>query len=146
MAIGRRGFLRLFAFTPVALAPAVFASAETGTALRGKLTKVPGDLPALQTAEGKLVPLTGDADTVGVLGDARLAQADFEVIGKQDGEKFTINPIYTAALFAYKNGKRLRVTYWCDVCSIRTYTPGLCWCCREETALDLRDPDTLDSK
>jgi hypothetical protein len=33
------------------------------------------------------------------------------------------------------------ITYWCDVCSIRTYTPGKCWCCQQETTLDLRDPD-----
>ena len=33
------------------------------------------------------------------------------------------------------------VTYWCEVCAIRSYTPGLCVCCRDETTLDLRDPD-----
>ena len=56
---------------------------------------------------------------------------------------FEINPIYLAALYAYKDGARKRVTYWCDVCAIRTYSPGPCWCCREETALDLRDPDKV---
>ena len=25
------------------------------------------------------------------------------------------------------------------VCSIRTYTPGICYCCQDETALDLRE-------
>jgi hypothetical protein len=33
------------------------------------------------------------------------------------------------------------VTYWCEVCAIRTYTPGECMCCQENTELDLRDPD-----
>jgi hypothetical protein len=42
-------------------------------------------------------------------------------------------------MFVHQGGKRLFVTYWCDVCSIRTYTPGLCLCCRKETDLDLRE-------
>src|SRR5947209_7567254 len=112
MAIRRRRFLLLLTSTPL-----LAASSETNTALRGRLTKAPGDKPALQTAAAKVVTLSGDEDTMGVLRDARLAQADFEVLGKQTGDTFIVGPIYTAALFAYKDGKRLRVTYWCDVCA-----------------------------
>ena len=112
---------------------------------RGKLTKATTGEPALQTSDGKLVLLGGDPDTVGVLKDARLANTDFEVVGQYTpGGRFTINPIHKRALFAYKGGRRLMVTYWCDVCAIRTYTPGICWCCREETALDLIEPDKVD--
>lgn len=117
-----------------------------GTSLRGKLTKS-GDKPALQTREGKLILLTGDEDTLGVISDARLAGSDFEVVGKLVApDRFHINPIHTHAMHVHKNGKRLMATYWCDVCSIRTYTPGICWCCREETALDLREPDKIETK
>jgi hypothetical protein len=139
MEIRRRRFLLLLTSTPL-----LAATAEPGSKLRGKLTKGPGDKPALQLANGQLVTLTGDDDTLGVLRDARLAGSDFEVIGKRNADGFAINPIYMAALYAYKDGQRLRVTYWCDVCAIRTYTPGLCWCCRQETALDLRDPDKVE--
>jgi hypothetical protein len=123
-----------------------FLRAESGTALRGKLASAPDGKPALKTADGKLIPLTGDEDTIGVLKDQRLAGADFEVIGAFAGDQFKVNPIHTRAMFVHKDGKRLMVTYWCDVCAIRTYTPGICWCCREETALDLREPDKVDSK
>jgi hypothetical protein len=140
MDVLRRRFLVLLPCTAAAL----LGADTTGTPFRGKLVKGPGDKPALQTSDGKLLLLNGDADTLGVLKDNRLAGADFEVLGTESGDTVAINPIYTAALFAYKDGKRLRVTYWCDVCAIRTYTPGLCWCCREDTALDLRDPDTVD--
>lgn len=136
----RRRFLVLLPCTAVA----VLAADTQGAPHRGKLVKSPGGKPALQTRDGKLILLSGDADTVGVLNDERLAGADFEVLGTQSGDVVAIDPIYSAALFAYKDGKRLRVTYWCDVCAIRTYTPGLCWCCRENTELDLRDPDTVD--
>jgi hypothetical protein len=79
-----------------------------------------------------------------VLKDARLAGSDFEVVGQAEGGQFTIGPIHTRALFTYRDGKRLMVTYWCETCAIRTYTPGLCWCCREETALDLIPPDKVE--
>ncbi|HUS06612.1 MAG TPA: hypothetical protein VMZ52_09965, partial [Bryobacteraceae bacterium] len=103
--------------------------------------------PALQGADGKLTLLSGDEPTLGVLKDARLAGADFEALGHATGAgQFTIDPIHTRALFVHKDGKRLMVTYWCDICYIRTYTPGNCWCCQEDTRLDLRDPDKVDKK
>jgi hypothetical protein len=125
----------------------VLCSAGPAQTLRGKLVKGLEDKPALQTSDGKLVFLSGDDDTTGVLKDARLAGADFEVVGKSSApDQFTINPIHTRAMFVHKDGKKLLVTYWCDVCAIRTYTPGICWCCREETALDLLDPDKVNNK
>jgi hypothetical protein len=127
--------------------PAFCLAADPATTLKGKLIKGPGDKPALRTSDGKLIFLTGDDDTVGVLNDARLANADFEVIGTSTGpDQFAINPIHTRAMFVHKGGKRLLVTYWCDVCAIRTYTPGICWCCRENTELDLRDPATVSNQ
>jgi hypothetical protein len=36
------------------------------------------------------------------------------------------------------------VTYWCQVSYIRTYAPGECWCCQDDTALDLKDPNSKD--
>ncbi|HYO80048.1 MAG TPA: hypothetical protein VES20_01495 [Bryobacteraceae bacterium] len=131
MGISRRFFLVL----PLALRAA-------DTAFRGTLVAGPG----LRLADGTVITLTGDADTVPVLKDKRVANSDFEVIGTRAGNKVTIRPIHEPSLFLYKDGKRLRVTYWCDVCAIRTYTPGLCWCCREETELDPREPDTVDKK
>jgi hypothetical protein len=134
----RRRFFLLFAALPGLLR-------AQQRALRGKLTKGPADIPALQGGDGALTILDGDADTVGVLKDGRLAGTDFEVLGQQsEPGKFKIAPIHTRALFAYKNGRRWMVTYWCEVCAIRTYTPGICWCCREETALDLIEPDKVD--
>src|SRR4051794_24836233 len=78
---------------------------------RGKLKKAAGDQPALQTSDGKLLILKGDPDTMGVLKDGRLADADFEVVGQfKEGDRFNVNPIHTRALFAYKGNQRLMVT------------------------------------
>ena len=118
-----------------------FADAGSVT-VRGKLTQKPGQPPAIETSDHKFIPLDGDVPTQGVLKDKRLAGADLEVRGHYtSGDAFTVDPMHTKAMFVYKDGKKSRITYWCDLCSIRTYTPGICMCCQQETALDLRDPD-----
>jgi hypothetical protein len=117
---------------------AILAFAETST-LRGKLVQPEGKPPALEVSAGKQIPLDGDNDTLRVLGDKRLAGADLEIKGRQEGGRFIVDPIHTKAMHVHRDGKSLTITYWCDTCAIRTYAPGLCWCCREETDLDLQE-------
>ncbi|MGH9632739.1 MAG: hypothetical protein ACRD7E_30920 [Bryobacteraceae bacterium] len=144
----RRHFLASVVLTSCGFAAAKAEEGGQGNAtLRGKLIKDPSGKPAMQLHGGEVVILNGDADTMGVLKDPRLAGSDFEVRGQASGPgQFSIDPIHTRALFTYKDGERLLVTYWCDVCYIRTYTPGTCWCCQRDTALDLVDPDTVNEK
>ena len=86
------------------------------------------------------VKLTGDDATLGVLTDPRLDGMDFEVLGHfTDPTHFDVDKIHTRSMFVHQAGKRLMVSYWCDVCYIRTYTPGKCWCCQKDTDLDLRE-------
>lgn len=132
------------------LAMPLLRSSESGSSdkrdvLRGRLEQREGHAPRLMTASGAIA-LSGDESTAGVLSDPRLANADFEVSGRLAGQRMDIDPIHTRSLFAYQDGKRLMVTYWCDICYIRTYTPGVCWCCQDWTRLDLKDPDTPDPK
>ncbi|MDX2154557.1 MAG: hypothetical protein SFV54_27695 [Bryobacteraceae bacterium] len=128
---------RRFAFLAMAAAPAA-AAGDGETSVRGRLGAQDGR-PVLRTAGG-VVFLEGDKDTLGVLRDERLANADFEAVGQRSGkDRFVIQPIFKRAMYVHKDGKRLMVTYWCAVCAIRSYTPGVCWCCQEETALDLRE-------
>jgi hypothetical protein len=51
---------------------ATLGRADTSRAIRGKLGKTSDGAPALESS-GKLTILDGDADTIGVLKDARLA-------------------------------------------------------------------------
>jgi hypothetical protein len=117
-------------------------------ALRAAETVIRGVLEgrSLRLPDGQSVKLNGDEPTVKVLEDARLTKFDLEVIGERRGSEFQINPIHTRAIFTYKQGKRLMVTYWCDICYIRTYSPGICWCCQDETRLDLIDPDSVEKE
>jgi hypothetical protein len=141
--------MRLFLLCalPLAMASVCFAeSPKAGDApaatIRGKLVQRENETPALETDGHKLIVLKGDGSTEHVLHDKRLAGLDLEAAGHfTDADHFEVNPFHTRALHVVKDGKRLIVTYWCDVCSIRTYEPGPCWCCQRETKLALREPD-----
>ena len=119
-----------------AVISASMARAQTaGTVVRGKL--LAGRVLA---SPAGAVRLSGDEPTLGVLNDPRVIGLELELIGQSRGpDALEIDPIHKKALYALKDGKRLFVTYWCDICSIRTYTPGQCWCCQEQTELDLRE-------
>jgi len=114
-------------------------AAEPGaTTLRGRLEG--GEPPAVVTGDGRRVAVDGDEQVRGVLRDKRVIGSDFEVVGRLDANGvFQAAPIHQNPLFVHKGGRRLFVTYWCDICAIRTRTPGVCWCCQEDTELDLRD-------
>lgn len=116
--------------------------AAAPTTVRGKLVQREGKPPALETPDHKIISLDGDEPTRGVLNDKRLNGFDLEAKGQfSDPDHFVVDPIHTKAMFVHKEGRVKVITYWCDICSIRTYTPGKCWCCQQETTLDLRDPD-----
>ena len=117
-------------------------SAEKSVKLRGKLKQRDGQPPALETSDGKLVILSGDEAALKVLNDKRLNGTELEANGHfTAADHFQVDPNHARSVLAHKDGKLKMVTYWCDVCSIRSYEPGLCWCCQAETVLELRDPD-----
>lgn len=110
-------------------------AAETAATVRGKLAT--GSPARLVTAAGP-VELTGDTPSLLVLGDARLNGVEFEANGAMaEPGKFRVDPIHKRNMFVHKDGKRLMISYWCSVCSIRTWQPGSCLCCQDETELDL---------
>jgi hypothetical protein len=129
----------LAAAVPLVAAP--LAAATPAGSIRGKLTRSPDGKPALRV-DNQLISLAGDEDTTKVIEDSRLAGDDFEVVGHYESpDHFQIDPITSRAMFVHKDDKRLLITYWCDVCYIRTYSPGKCVCCQKYTDLDLREHD-----
>jgi hypothetical protein len=110
--------------------------------VEGKLVVREGRPSALAIAGRGAVTLQGDSETQKVLHDKRLDGADLKARGRFTGEaQFTVDPLHTKAMLVRKDGRLRLITYWCEICSIRTYSPGECWCCQRETTLDLRDPD-----
>jgi hypothetical protein len=106
------------------------------SSLRGRL--VPGSPARLDTGSGQ-TELAGDQPTLAVLADERLKGVDFEANGAVEGGRFQVLPIHKRNMFVHKGGKKLMISYWCSVCSIRTWSPGKCMCCQDETELDLAE-------
>lgn len=130
----RRGILLLLARVAISFAT------PSDSVLRGKLTQPSGKPPVLETSDHRMVALTGDDATRKVLDDKRIGGMEVEVKGHfVNAGSFAIDRIETHSMVAIKDGKRYRVTYYCDVCAIRSFTPGLCVCCQQETRLDLMD-------
>jgi len=101
-----------------------------------------GKPAALETTDHKVVELDGDESTTKVLADKRLNGYQVEARGHFTAPgRFAIDPFHTRGLVAVQNGKVRLITYYCDVCNIRAYTPGPCACCQKETTLSLQDPD-----
>jgi len=128
----------------ILVAVSVFAADSHPETLRGKLVIGDGKPPVVETAEHKVVTLDGDEPTRQVLADQRLNGFEVEAKGRFTApDRFLIDPIHTRSMLVRQDGKLRMVTYWCDICSIRSFTPGPCVCCQRETTLDLRDPDEL---
>ena len=90
--------------------------------------------------DGREIALGGDLQAMAVLNDARLGGFELEVAGRLlSTTRLQLNPSHTWPLRVLRDGRRLLVTYWCDTCSIRSYTPGTCVCCQGETDLALRE-------
>ena len=113
------------------------AQAEEVQIIRGRLAAESGQPPAegkplvLIGSREQKITLAGDEFSEGQLRDPRLAGREWEFEGKfaADGS-FTIYKLFTL-----KEGKRHRVTYYCEVCHIYTHEPGRCMCCQDETEL-----------
>lgn len=135
----RRGAILLFL-------PAALLRASGKERVSGRLQPAAGGGKVfIRTGDGRVVELTGDRSTMAVLRDERVIGEEFEAQGEWKSKVvFGIDPIHTKALFVRRRGQLLVVTYWCEVCAIRTYAPGRCQCCQEETAFDPRDP-SLDN-
>jgi hypothetical protein len=110
--------------------------------IEGHLIQLEDGRVVLQAGDGGKVQLSGDEGTGKVIHDPRLGGVELVALGHFTAPgRFAIGPIFEKNMFVVKNGKRLRITYWCDICSIRTYAPGPCVCCQKWTDLDLRDPN-----
>jgi len=125
---------------------AIGIAADTGESVtvRGKLTVREGKPASVETPDHKTVQLDGDDSTLKVLADDRLNGFEIQAKGKFTAPgRFTIVPIHARSLLVQEKGRLKLVTYWCDICAIRAFTPGPCACCQRETTLDLRDPEHL---
>lgn len=116
--------------------------AEGVDTIRGSLVAEPGQPPAEgkplvlisslpKEDDDKKITLVGDEFSEGQLRDPRLAGREWEFEGKFNAD----GTFEIYKLFIMNDGKRHRVTYYCEVCHIYTHEPGPCMCCQDVTEL-----------
>lgn len=121
------------------------ADSPASVLVRGKLIVREGQPTVLETSEHKLVKLEGADTTMKVLADPRVNGFEAQAKGRFAApDRFVIDAPHTHPLLVRKDGQLKLVSYWCDICTIRSYTPGPCVCCQKDTELSLIDPDHKD--
>jgi hypothetical protein len=124
-------------FAALLSAPQLLSS-ETEVTLRGRLdpqsiqASTSADQPlGFVTTDGKKYQVVGDSIGNAQLRDHQLIDRDWELVGsmRPDGQFGIVK------LFTVKDGKRYRVTYYCEICHIVTHEPGRCMCCQGPTEL-----------
>jgi hypothetical protein len=84
----------------------------------------------LKDGGGKVYSLKADSSLDTLRTELRIQSKDFQL---------TLRPIQNSSLYEiiksrfFRDGKLYDFYYYCEVCNITTYHPGLCMCCRQET-------------
>lgn len=128
----------------VAMAPpaAPVAAQESGAGATNGLVVLRGHVVCLDAAAcdgpaaryaiadggGKLHAFSaGDAGTA-MFTDARVRRRELQVTAQKTAK----NELEIVRVQSVRDGKLYDIYYFCELCNIRAYAPGLCPCCRNE--------------
>jgi hypothetical protein len=78
--------------------------------------------------DGKLYRFPQTDSMITVFTDSRVRERELQITARLHEN----NQLETIKVQSVKNGKLYDIYYFCDICNIRAYTPGLCPCCRNE--------------
>jgi len=95
---------------------------------------------ALESSDGKLVPIVKDFRGRGFLLDPRLRGIDMELLVRQyEGSPL----VQVVRVYTIKKGRKYDLDYWCDICAIPMYELKACECCQGPTRIreQLVEPD-----
>ena len=104
------------------------ASAKPEATITGRLAHE-NKTPVLK-ANGKTVRLLSSDDYANaILHEPRFVGRELRLEGRwKSADTFDAD-----RLFSVRDGKLFKVIYYCDVCNITSYKPGLCDCCQQPT-------------
>jgi hypothetical protein len=93
---------------------------------------------ALETKDGRLVPIVKDFRSRGFWLDPRLRQGDVEL----EVRRYDKTPaVQIVRWYAIRQGRKYELDYWCDICAIPMYELKTCDCCQGEIRLRERPVD-----
>jgi len=82
----------------------------------------------LKARDGKAYGfLQGDSEAA-IFTDTRVRQRDLQITGRLHPN----NKIEIVKVQSIRDGKLYDIYYFCELCNIKAYAPGLCPCCRNE--------------
>ena len=107
-------------------------AAPAAAGIQGQLAPTAEDRPLqLIAADGRSFELAVDELLERTMRDPRLAGRTWEALGREAADgRFEVDRAFTI-----KDGRRYRVTYYCEICHITTHEPGRCMCCQKNTEL-----------
>jgi hypothetical protein len=87
---------------------------------------------ALETPGGELYPIVEDVRGRSFRKDQRFRKSDVELLVRRyEGSPM----IRVIRIYAWKEGGKFELDYWCDICAISMYEVGPCDCCQEPNRL-----------
>jgi hypothetical protein len=91
---------------------------------------------ALETPDGRLLPLIEDVRGRAFRQDERLREMDLEL----EARRFRGSPfLQVIRTYEVKDGRKFEVDYWCEICSIALYELKPCDCCQGPLELRRRE-------
>jgi hypothetical protein len=138
MQLSSRSRLALFHLVAIWALSSLSVASDSKVVLRGQID--PKSVQAAATADAPLTFVTTDGEKHKVAGDSmsNAQLRDSRLIDREWELEASVRPdgqFEIFKLFTIKDGKRYRVTYYCDVCHIVTHEPGDCMCCQAPTEL-----------
>jgi len=93
---------------------------------------------ALETRDGRLVPLLEDERGRAFRIDKRLREIDVELLVR----RYEASPVaQIIGVYQIKSDGKYELDYWCDTCAIAMYEMKPCECCQGESRLRLQRVD-----
>jgi hypothetical protein len=131
----RKGLVKflccLVSLLAVGATPVHARAADAKSSFEGKLGFLPGTGPVLE-AKGRNITLSARTSYLfHTLGDERLRNREVRL----EGTRLPDGSFKVEQLLTVHNGKLYRVRYFCEVCNIEAYEPGICVCCQQPTEL-----------
>jgi len=93
---------------------------------------------ALETTDGRIVPIIKDFRGRGFHLDQKLHAFDWELLVRQFEGLPNVQIVRT---YAWRDGKKFEFDYWCDICAIPMYELKECECCQGPIRFRFREAD-----
>ena len=98
---------------------------------------------ALETRDGRLIPIVDDIRGRSFRADVRLRDRDTELLVRRYEGAPVVQVI---RIYQFDKGKKYELDYWCDICAIVMFELKACDCCQGDIELRRREVQAPSGK